>query len=99
MLSRLTFRNGRVTRLGEPPLGIRLLLWATGIAIVGLLLLFAVWVALVIVLAWVAFKLMRIGGRAGQFTWEPTDPDDRRRHLFYDPLTHNHDPDPRFEDN
>ena len=63
----------------------------------ALLLFFAFWLAVIVALAWGARKLIQLGGEPGRFKWEPTDPNDHRRHLFYDPLTHNHDPDPRYE--
>jgi len=64
MLRRLVSRNGRVARIGQPTLAVRLLLWTTGIAIVGLLFVFAVWLALLFVLVWGAIKLLPHVGRS-----------------------------------
>lgn len=95
---RITFRNGRVTRLGHPPIVVRVILWTLGVAMVGLLVLLAFWFALVVVLSWIAFKVLQHGGRQAQFKWEPTDPNDHRQSLFYHPLSYNDDRDPRFPD-
>jgi len=84
--------------VGQIPVGVRIALWAVGVATVALLVFLAFWLAAVVVLAWIALKVLRLVGGSDQFRWAPTDPEDRRRHLFYDPLTHNHDPDPRFDD-
>ena len=84
--------------MGGVPAAIRVALWAVGIAAVGLLVLLAFWLAAVVALAWVAFKVIRFGARSGQFTWEPADPEDHRQSLFYHPLSYNDDRDPRFPD-
>jgi hypothetical protein len=64
MVRRLASRNGRVVRVGQAPLPVRLLLWATGIAIVGLLLVFAVWLALLTVFILGAIRLLPHVGRS-----------------------------------
>ena len=58
LLRRLIFRNGPITRLGGKSLAVRVVLWATGIVVVGLLLLFAVWISLLAMFAWGAIKLL-----------------------------------------
>lgn len=98
MLRRPSFRNGRVGRIGQLSLAVRLVLWATGLAIMGLLVLFAVWVALVVVLAWAAVKVSQFVGNTTESDFELTDPNDHRKSLFYHPLSYNDDPDPRFPD-
>lgn len=98
MLHRLTFRDGRIAHVGQLPFAIRLLLWATGMVIVGLLALFAVWVAVVAVLAWAAVKVSQLVGNTTEADFELTDPNDHRKSLFYHPLSFNDDPDPRFPD-
>ncbi|HXR89566.1 MAG TPA: DUF3742 family protein [Steroidobacteraceae bacterium] len=95
---RLAFRNGRVTRLGNRPFGVRVLLWAAGMAIAALLLFFAFWVAVIVALAWGALKVIQLGGHPGRFKWEPTDPNNHRQSLFYHPLFYNDERDPRFSD-
>ena len=95
---RLLHHNGRVTRTGGVPVVIEVALWAVGIAAVGLLVLLAFWLVAVVALAWIAFKVIRIGARSGHFTWQPTDPEDHRQSVFYHPLSHNDDRDPRFPD-
>ena len=97
-LRRLNFRNAQGMRIGQLPLAVRLLLWTTGIAIVGLLVLFAVWIALVVVLAWVAVKVFQLVGKTAEADFELMDPNDHRKSLFYHPLSYNDDPDPRFLD-
>ncbi|MGH8289617.1 MAG: DUF3742 family protein [Steroidobacteraceae bacterium] len=61
---RLTFGNGRVTRMGHIPVGVRIALWAVGVAIVGLLVILAFWLALLVVFAWGAIKLLPHVGRS-----------------------------------
>ena len=95
---RLISHRRQVTRLGGQSLAVRVILWATGIAVVGLLLLFAVWVALVIVLIWAAAKLSQLTGKTADADFELVDPNDHRKSLFYHPLSYNDDPDPRFPD-
>lgn len=97
VLRRLMRGNGRVTRVGRPPAAIRIMLWAVGVAIMGLLVIIAFWLALLLVVGLVALKVAHFAGQHEPPKWEPTDSNDHRRHLFYDPLTHNHDPDPRYE--
>lgn len=97
VVRRLMRGDGRATRFGQPPIAVRVLLWTVGVAIVGLLVILAFWLALVLVVGWVALNVANLAGQHERPKWEPTDPNDRRRHLFYDPLTHNHDPDPRYE--
>lgn len=84
--------------LSGPPLAVRVLWTAVAILAVTLLAFFVFWLATLIVLGWIVLKVLQLSPSQPRFTWEPTDPEDRKRHLFYDPLTHNHDPDPRFED-
>jgi hypothetical protein len=90
--------NGRVTRLGTLPVAIRVALWAVCVATVALLVFLAFWLAAVVVLAWIALKVLRVGLNAKYTEFELTDPNDHRRNLFYDPLAYSDDPDPRFED-
>lgn len=97
LLRRLTFRDGGGTRLRRQSLAVRVLLWATGIAIVGLLLLFAVWIALVVVLAWAAVKFSQPTGKTADADFELVDSNDHRKSLFYHPLSYNDDPDPRAQ--
>lgn len=64
MLRRLASRNGRVIRIGQPTIAVRLLLWVAAMAIVGLLFVLAVWLALLIVFALAAIKLLLHVGRS-----------------------------------
>ena len=91
----LTFRGGRFMQM---PVGVRVLLWTGGLGFIALLFFFALWFAVILVLAWIAINVMQRIGQPGRFKWEPTDPHDPRERLFYDPVAYNHDPDPRFED-
>ena len=98
VVRRLMLRNGRVARLKTPPLALRVLLWITSLALVGLLAILAFWLALVVVLAWVAVKVSQLVGKTTDADFELTDPNDHRKSLFYHPLSYNDDPDPRFPD-
>ncbi len=80
------------------PVGIRIALWAASVAMVALLVILAFWLAVAIVIAWGAVKVLQHGGHPRRFTWEPTDPHDHRQSLFYHPLFYNDERDPRFSD-
>lgn len=98
VVRRLTYQKGTVAGEKGHPLAVRVGLWAIGVAAIGLLVLFAFWLAAVVVFAWVALKLMQAGASAKQSRFELSDPHDHRQRLFYDPLSYNDDPDPRFGD-
>jgi hypothetical protein len=103
VVRRLMRRNGRVTCLnpagGGVPCATRVLLWSVGVAIVGLIMIVTFWLALLVGFALAAAKLLQHAARAPEApVWEPKDPNDHRRNLFYHPLSYNDDPDPRFED-
>lgn len=84
---------------GVSPSLARPLLWVVKFAIAVLLLYAAFWLALLIGAILVAAKLGEWANRnADQPRFELNDPHDHRQQLFYDPLTHNDIPDPRFED-
>jgi hypothetical protein len=98
VVRRLTYHTGAVEGVKSPPLAVRFGLWGVGVAAIGLLILFAFWLAAVVVFAWVALKLMQAGATAKRSRFALSDPHDHRQRLFYDPLSYNDDPDPRFED-
>ena len=98
VVRRLTCHRRTVAGVKSPSLAVRIGLWAVSVAAIGLLILFAFWLAAVVVFAWVALKLMQAGAGAKQGRFELSDPHDHRQRLFYDPLSYNDDPDPRFED-
>ena len=98
VVRRVTYYKGTVAGEKRFPLAVRIGLWAVGVAAIGLFILFAFWLTAVVVFAWVALKLMQAGASAKQSRFELSDPHDHRQRLFYDPLSYNDDPDPRFED-
>lgn len=98
VVRRLMRGNGRVTRDGQPPVAVRIGLWAAGIVAIGLLILLAFWIAAVVAMAWIVLEVIQAGANAKPSRFELTDPHDHRQRLFYDPLFYNDDPDPRFED-
>lgn len=63
-LRRLMYRNGRVTRVGHVSFGVRIGLWAVGLAMVALLVILAFWLALLVVFSWGAIKLLPHVGRS-----------------------------------
>ena len=63
----LTFRNGRVTRLGHLPIIARVVLWTVGLVTVALLVVIAFWFALLVgALLIIAAVLARVNGSRGQ---------------------------------
>lgn len=93
---RLRAYNGRVTRMGTLPIAARIALWAVGVVAVGLFIVLAFWLAAVAVLAWIAFKVLRIGASASYAGFESRDPNDHREPRIYDSVAYHESRDPRF---
>lgn len=81
---------------GLPAFLVQPLLWAFNLIILGLVVYAGWWIALLLVIALFAAKGMAQADQS-ETKWFP-EADDHRNELFYDPLSYNHDPDPRFED-
>jgi Protein of unknown function (DUF3742) len=58
VVRRLRFGAGRTVLFGEAPVIARVVLWAVGLAIVGALVFVTFWLALLVVFAWGAIKLL-----------------------------------------
>ena len=74
------------------------ILWTVKLAVLVVVLYAAFWMAMVLAIVLIAAVGARGAGEGEQPEWLEKDPDDHREDLFYDPLSHNHDPDPRFDD-
>ena len=92
---------GRLVARGLPPGAATALLWLVKLAVLGVLLYAAFWLALLLVFSVAAAWAMQHG------TADQEEPDllnrqaeerDHREGLFYHPASYNDDPDPRFED-
>jgi hypothetical protein len=74
------------------------LLWTIKAVVIGALLYVAMWLTIVLLIAVAAAAILVRGARdSRQQEWLPK-PADHRDELFYDPLSYNDDPDPRFKD-
>ncbi len=83
------------------------ILWIVKLIVLAILLYAAFWLALVVALVAIAAAVARHASPddaehydedAGRPEWERGEPTDHRQRLFYDPLSYNDDPDPRFHD-
>lgn len=92
---RLRSHDGRVTRIGSVPIAAKIALWAVGVLAVALFIVLAFWLAAVAVLAWIAFKVLRMGAQARYAGFERRDPSDHREHRIYDSVAYDEGPDPR----
>lgn len=73
-------------------------LWAVKLVVLGVLLYFAFWLALILALT-VAAAFFAKSVDSSQPKERPfTDGSDHKKNLFYDPINYNDDPDPRFDD-
>ncbi|WP_321897221.1 DUF3742 family protein [Burkholderia cepacia] len=88
----------RITARGVPAGGAAALLWVVKLAVLAVLLYAATWlalfVALVVVGAWVAGS----GGKTEPASWAIGERADHKNSVFYDPRNYNDDPDSRFDD-
>lgn len=101
---RFTRQETRVARgliaAGLPPSVTSAFLWILKLAVLAVIAYAAFWLGiLLLVILVVATAAVRPGRGSGRFVFEPNDPNDHRQRLFYDPLTHPEDLDPRWEDN
>jgi len=85
-------------RHGMPQLAAAVILWILKLALLAVLLYAAFWIALVLGIVLIAATVAQHAEQEEPPKWLEKDPDDPREDLFYDPLSHNHDPDPRFDD-
>jgi hypothetical protein len=81
--------------------------WIMKLMVLAILLYAAFWLALVVAFAVIAAAVTRHASPddaehydedAGRPEWERGEPTDHRQRLFYDPLSYDDDPDPRFHD-
>jgi hypothetical protein len=70
-------------------------LWIIKLTVLAILLYVAFWLALVFAVVVIAAAFVRTTHEDSDVEWFPR-PTDHRDELFYDPLDHNDDPDPRF---
>lgn len=100
---KFTRQEARIAReligAGLPPAITSALLWILKLAVLAVIGYAVFWLGmLLLVILVVATAATRPGRDSARFVFEPNDPNDHRQRLFYDPLTHNDDPDPRWED-
>lgn len=95
--------EGRVHRWlmaqGLPVGGATVLTWVIKLAILGVLLYAAFWVALMLVAVVLAARMAEQAPQGDDdFLGRRAEEQDHRESLFYHPASYNDDPDPRFED-
>jgi len=83
---------------GMSRLAAALILWIVKLALFAVLLYVAFWIAVVLAIVLIAAAVARGADEEQRPRWLEKDPDDHREDLFYDPLSYNDDPDPRFDD-
>jgi len=84
---------------GLPAGGARVLIWVVKLAILGVLLYAAFWVALMLVAVVLAARMAEQAPQGDDdFLGRRAEEQDHRESLFYHPASYNDDPDPRFED-
>ena len=84
---------------GLPAGGARVLIWVVKLAILGVLLYAAFWVALMLVAVVLAARMAEQAPQGDDdFLGRRAEELDHRESLFYHPASYNDDPDPRFED-
>ena len=74
------------------------ILWIVKLAVFAILLYAAFWMAVVLAIVLIVAAGAQRADQDQQPKWLEKDPDDHRDDLFYDPLSYNDDPDPRFDD-
>jgi hypothetical protein len=84
---------------GLPAGGATVLTWVIKLAILGVLLYAAFWVALMLVAVVLAARMAEQAPQGDDdFLGRRAEEQDHRESLFYHPASYNDDPDPRFED-
>lgn len=84
---------------GLPAGSATVLFWGVKLAILGVLLYVAVWVALLLVALVVAARMAEQAPQGDDdFLGRKAEELDHRESLAYDPINYSDDPDPRFED-
>lgn len=82
-----------------PAGGAAVLIWVIKLAVLGVLLYVAFWVALILVALVVAARMAEQAPQGDDdFLGRKAEELDHRESLFYHPASYNDDPDPRFED-
>lgn len=82
-----------------PAGGAAVLIWVIKLAVLGVLLYVAFWVALMLVALAVAARMAEQAPQGDDdFLGRKAEELDHRESLFYHPASYNDDPDPRFED-
>lgn len=75
------------------------LLWTMKLAVLAGLLVFFSWLVLIAVICLVVARFAPVVDLSDDDdppAWTTVDPEDHREDLFYDPISYNDDPDPRF---
>lgn len=90
--------NGWLVAQGWAPGVARAALLVIKLVVLGVLVYFAFWLALLVVLAVAAAWAARNSEHDGSEEWAVGDQADHKRSVFYDPINYDDDPDPRFED-
>jgi len=83
---------------GLPISGAKAILWIIKLAVIGVLLYVAFWLALLLLLVASAAWLARGVDQTEPEEWAVGDQADHKKSVFYDPINYNDDPDPRFDD-
>lgn len=83
---------------GLPIPGAKAILWIIKLAVLGVLLYVAFWLALLLLLVAAAAWLARGADQVEPEEWAIGDQADHKKSVFYDPINYNDDPDPRFDD-
>ncbi|CAN5353432.1 hypothetical protein BH09PSE5_BH09PSE5_19570 [soil metagenome] len=83
---------------GMPIRGAKATLWITKLAVLGVLLYVAFWLALLLLLVVAVAWLARDANPTEPEEWAIGDQADYKKGVFYDPINYGDDPDPRFDD-
>jgi fatty acid desaturase len=83
---------------GLPGGVVRLLFWIVAIAVFGVLLYAAFWLALLLLVAVILASLTRDSDHDDPEEWAIGDQANHKKSVFYDPINYSDDPDPRFDD-
>lgn len=94
---------------GVPRMVVASTLWIVKLAVLAAFMYVAFWLvlvlAIVLIAATAAKRAHHVDSGACSYdedvarpAWEKGEPTDHRQRLFYDPISHNDDPDPRFHD-
>jgi fatty acid desaturase len=90
---------GWLVAQGAPAAAATAMVWIAKLAVLGVLLYVAFWLALLIVVAGVVVWMQQDNAaEEPDFLGRKAEERDHRESLFYHPVCFNDDPDPRFED-